>query len=139
MTTTAKSIGPYSGSVAERLKAGIYILNVQADSPWTVTVTQPRKQAATAIPHTYTGTGQQVIGPFSSKSTSIRIKSTNTSTGGGNFAVSLFAASDGSQQDIPVNEIGSFSGSTISQENENGPYDAAVDSDGNWTLRISNP
>ena len=78
MTTTAKSIGTYSGSVAEWLKAGIYILNVQA-TPWTVTVTQPRKQAATAIPHSYTGTGQQVIGPFSSKSTSIRIKSTNSS------------------------------------------------------------
>ena len=38
-----------------------------------------------------------------------------------------------------MNEIGSFSGSTISQENENGPYYAVIDSDGNWTLRISNP
>lgn len=129
-------IGSYTGSVAEGLKGGAYILNVQADGPWRVTVTQPRNVKGIPLPHTFTGSGQQVVGPVSGGS-ALRLAAVNHSTQGGNFVVEIFG-SDGSSQDIPFNEIGSFNGSTLSTDLSSGPYYLGVDSDGTWTITVSN-
>jgi len=130
-------IGTYNGSVAEGLPQGSYILKVTADSAWTVNVTQPRNRAGAGLPQTYTGTGQQVVGPFAAGS-SVRVQAQNTSTGGGNFVVQV-NGSDGSMQDIPINEIGSYNGSTISNNLNGGVYWLSVNSDGNWSVMVSSP
>lgn len=129
-------IGSYSGSVFEGLAAGSYVLSVTGTTgSWSVTITQPRKIPATALPHTYTGHGQMVVGPFSGDG-ALRIAGSYNGTS--NFAVQIRAASDGSLQDIPINVIGSYSGSTLSHESEGGPYYAEVDgTGGTWSLAIS--
>ncbi|HEY5023546.1 MAG TPA: hypothetical protein VII76_01100, partial [Acidimicrobiales bacterium] len=128
--------GTYNGAVVEGLPQGNYVLNITADAAWTVTVSQPRDVAGAALPQTYSGAGQQVVGPFSA-GTSVRMQSQNTATNGGNFIVEILA-SDGSLQDIPFNSIGSFSGSAISNDLVGGPYWLNVDSEGNWTITVSN-
>lgn len=129
-------IGSYSGSVFEGFAAGSYVLSVTGTTgSWSVTITQPRKLPATPLPHTYTGHGQMVVGPFSGNG-SLRLAASYN--GSSNFAVQLRAASDGSLQDIPVNVIGAYNGSTISHENGPGPYYAEVDgTGGTWSLTIS--
>jgi len=129
-------IGSYNGAVAEGLPQGNYVLNITADAPWTVTVSQPRDAAGAALPQTYSGTGQQVVGAFSAGA-SVRMQSQNTATNGGNFSVEILS-SDGSLRDVPFNAIGSFSGSAISNDLSGGPYWLNVDSDGNWTITVSN-
>jgi len=49
-------IGSYSGSIAEGLPAGQYVLSVTADQgvPWTVQITQPRDVSGVALPTTLT-------------------------------------------------------------------------------------
>jgi hypothetical protein len=62
----------------------------------------------------------------------------NTSSSGGNFIVEVLDR-DGHLQDVAFNVIGSFSGSTVSNSLSNGPYWLKVDSDGTWTISVSNP
>jgi len=130
-------IGSYSGSIAEGLSAGQYILSVTADQgvPWTVEITQPRGVAGVALPTTLTGQGQEVVGPVAGGS-SLRIQATNTATQGGNFIIEILGA-NGSMQGIPINEIGSFSGSTIANFLSGGPYYLEINSDGAWSITVS--
>jgi len=131
-------IGSYSGSVGEPLNAGTYILKIDASGAWTFVITQPRHVAGVSLPHTYTLKGQQIVGPFKAGS-AVAIQAQNTAgPDGGNFIVQVIDQ-DGALQDIPVNEIGSYSGSTISNNLTNGPYYLNVDSDGSWTVTVSSP
>jgi hypothetical protein len=127
-------IGAYTGSVAEGLDAGSYILKVGADAAWTITVSQPRHTSAASLPQTYTAHGQQVVGPFSS-SGPVRMAAQNT--GRSNFAVEVWG-DDGSREDIPINEIGNYNGSTLSGLS-GGSHWLGVDSDGNWSITVSKP
>jgi hypothetical protein len=134
-------IGSYSGSVGEGLDAGSYSLKIDADAGWTVTITQPRNLPGASLPHTYTGTGQQTIGPVNgggSGGSADRMQAQNTSSRGGNFIVEVLDR-DGNLQDVAFNVIGSFSGSTVSNSLSNGPYWLKVDSDGTGTISVSNP
>ncbi len=130
-------IGSYSGSVGEGLDAGAYSLKISADAPWTVTITQPRGVAGASLPHTYTGKGQQTVGPFSAGNAA-RLQAQNTSAGGSNFSVEVLG-NDGHTEDVSFNEIGSFSGSTVSNGLSGGPFYLKVNSDGSWTISVSNP
>jgi hypothetical protein len=128
-------IGAYSGSVAEGLAQGSYILNITADAAWTVTVTQPRNLVGETLPQTFSGSGQQAVGPFAAAS-GVRLQAQNSATNGGNFIVQV-RGSDGSIQGVPFNVIGSFNGSTISNNLSDGPYWLDVDSDGSWSITAS--
>ena len=130
-------IGHYSGSVGEGLDAGDYSLKISADATWTVTITQPRGVPGASLPHTFTGKGQQTVGPFSAGDAA-NLKAQNTSAGGSNFAVEVLG-DDGSTKDVAFNEIGSFSGSTVSNGLSGGPFWLKVDSDGSWTITVSAP
>jgi hypothetical protein len=68
-----------TGSIAEGLSRGSYLLNVTADASWTIVVTQPRKESAAPLPHTFSGTGQLVVGPVKGGD-SLKLKATNQST-----------------------------------------------------------
>lgn len=129
-------IGSYSGSVFEGLTAGSYVLSVTGTTgTWSITVTQPRKLPASSLPQTYSGHGQKVVGPFGG-SGALRLQATYN--GSANFSVQIRSARDGSLQDIPINVIGSYNGSTISNETERGPYYAEVGgTTGTWSLTVS--
>jgi len=129
--------GSYSGSVGENLNTAQYTLDVTADGPWTIDVTQPRDQPGAALPHKYSGKGQKIVGPFAAGS-AVRLQSENTTADGGNFTVEVLN-SVGSEADIPVDEVGSYSGSTISSGLSGTPYYLDVDSDGTWSITVSSP
>ncbi len=128
-------IGRYSGSFGEHFGAGSYILKIDSDAAWTATITQPRSVSGAGLPKSYTGTGQQIVGPFAAGA-AISIRAKNT--GSANFIV-VVLDQDGNEQDIPINEIGNYSGSTISNDLSNGPFYLNVDSNGSWTITVSNP
>jgi hypothetical protein len=135
---TVNVIGAYVGSKGEGVDAGNYILKIDADAAWTVTVTQPRNVPGTPLPHTYVGKGQEFVGPFAAD-TAARFQAQNTAgPNGGNFAVEVLNAT-GDSQDVPINEIGNYSGSTVSNDLQGGPYYLNVDSDGTWTIAVSAP
>jgi len=127
-------IGAYTGAVAEGLDAGSYILKIGADAAWTITVSQPRRTPAASLPQTYTAHAQQVVGPFSS-SGAVRLVAQNR--GRSNFAVEIWG-DDGSREDIPINEIGNYNGSTLAGLS-GGNHWLGVDSDGDWTITVSKP
>jgi len=130
-------IGSFSGTYGDGLAQGSYVLSVTADGPWSVVVTQPRNVPPAALPQTYGGSGEQVVGPFAA-GTGVRVQAQNTATRGGNFILKILG-SDGSLQGLPVNAIGSFDGSAISSDLTGGPYWLAVDSDGTWSVTLSSP
>lgn len=127
-------IGRYAGSFGEHFDAGSYILKIDSDAAWTVTITQPRNASGAGLPKSYTEKGQQIVGPFAAGG-AINIAAKNT--GSSNFIVAVIDQ-DGNKQDIPINEIGNYSGSTISSNLSNGPFYLDVDSNGSWTISVSN-
>lgn len=58
------STGPYGGSTGLGLGGGIYRLEVAADGPWRVEITQPRGRAGAALPQRYRGASDALVGPF---------------------------------------------------------------------------
>jgi hypothetical protein len=136
------TVGAYSGTRAIGVQAGTYHFNVAADGPWSVTITQPRNVPAVKAPHTYSGTGASVVGPFSVGGDNIRITAKNTVLHiGSAFVVYVYPAKakDDSSLDQPINSGNDFSGSAVAQEKKPGPYYLSIDSAGNWTVRVTNP
>ena len=58
------STGRYRGSTGLGLSGGIYRLEVAADGPWRVEITQPRGRAGAALPKRYRGASDALVGPF---------------------------------------------------------------------------
>ena len=128
------AIGAYSGTVSEGLKPGHYTLNVTATSPWTITVTQPRNQQDFHLPYVFkNGGGDALIGPFKATG-AYRIAATNT--GPANFIVNVLDTT-GKSQDIPINEIGNYSGSVVESDVTPGSYYLQVSSNGTWSITVS--
>ena len=126
-------VGAYDGTIGEGLDAGSYTLKIDADGKWAVTVAQPGSVPGATLPQTYSGKGQQTVGPFNAGAAA-RLQAHNSGTS--NFVVEVLNA-DGASQDVPFNQIGSFNGSTISNGLSGGPYYLKVDSDGTWTITVS--
>src|SRR5450756_2589875 len=91
------TIGSYDARKAEGItKAGTYIMDVEADGDWTVTVEQPRPSDAPGLPQTFTGTGRTVSPFFSLPSGLITVDMSHN--GQANFVIWLLAK-DGQQRD----------------------------------------
>ncbi|ACU75429.1 hypothetical protein Caci_6583 [Catenulispora acidiphila DSM 44928] len=132
----ANTIGTYTGTTAEGLPAGDYLLNVTADAAWNITITQPRAVSPVALPQAYNGKGDKVVGPFNAGGP---FKVDGTNSGQANFAVKVIDA-NGDDVDLVFNEIGDFTGSDVAQTTfSSGPYYLVVTSDGTWRLALSNP
>ena len=132
--TPISTTGPYSGTVSESLNAGPYTLNVTASSAWTVTITQPRNQEAFHLPYVFNnGVGDALIGPFK-VSGAYEIAATNR--GQANFVVSVLDTA-GHEQDVPINEVGNYTGSVAESDVTPGIYYLQINSNGDWTVNVS--
>lgn len=142
-------IGNYDGSVligvtsgySADVEEGTYLLEVTADGNWQVTIEQPRPSTADDIPTSYSGNGDTVPQPFTLDSGLVEFEMSHT--GSSNFAIWLYHA-DGEREELLVNEIGSYTGSTLvsvsdswSGEASPGIHYISVTADGNWQINIS--
>lgn len=126
-------IGVFEGSSAFASTSGTYLLNVDADGPWTITLEQPRPQDAPAT-REFSGTGATATAQFTLPRGLARFQMTHE--GESNFIVYLLN-SEGNEVDVSlVNEIGPFNGSQAVRVPEAGTYLLDVDADGPWTIRV---
>ena len=130
----ANQIGSFSGSKAVGITSdGDYILNVQSNGPWTVTIKQPRQAATQSSPLTLQGTGQQVSEMFSLDE---GLKTFDmTYHGSDNFIVWLMDG-QGNRVDLLANQIGSFNGSKAVGIPQTGTYLLDITSNGKWEVSI---
>lgn len=130
----ANAIGSFDGSRSVGVKSdGDYILNIQADGPWQVTVEQPRKTATQSVPLTLSGNGQKVSEIFYLENGLRRIEMKHD--GSSNFIVWLID-DQGNKIDLLANEIGSFEGSKAIGITNPGTYMLDISADGNWEISI---
>jgi hypothetical protein len=127
-------IGSYTGSVAEGLGAGKYILKVDADAAWTITVSQPRHVSGTSLPQTYSGHGQLVKDRFrrvAAFALSPSIKAPPT-------LVSRFVATMGNPRTSLSTRLATKTGQRFPSSAAD-PTGWGVNADGDWTITVSNP
>jgi hypothetical protein len=126
-------IGSFDGSKAEGIQnAGTYILDIQADGNWTVTIQQPRPTTAPSTT-SFRGKGQVATQLFRMRSGLKTIKMTHDGTA--NFIVQILD-NNGNAVDYIVNEIGKFNGSKAEGIQNDGIYLFDIQADGNWTISI---
>lgn len=111
-------------------KSGLYYLEVQSDTSWTVIARQPRQLSAPAT-RSFSGYGSNASGLFAMSQRAYQFTWSNT--GSSNFIVWLLDR-DGRPVDLIANEIGSSSGSTLVSIPASSQYIIDIQADGPWTL-----
>jgi hypothetical protein len=128
----SNEIGNYNGSIGQALQAGRYLFKIEADGPWTIKITQPRPATGEGLPVTINGRGPKLAGPFQGTGEGVRV--TMRHRGEANFIVDTMDA-DGNQVENLSNEIGGFSGSTVSAAPE-GVFWVNIAADGSWSIQL---
>jgi hypothetical protein len=129
----ANDIGKWKGSRVIGVDAGRYLIQVEADGAWMITITQPRPATGSAPPKTFTGTGTRAIGPLQLPGKLVTF--TMRHHGSSNFAV-ILRDSEGQEVELLANEIGNFSGSKAIPA-DRGIYWLDLEADGTWTVSMS--
>jgi hypothetical protein len=142
-------IGSYSGEAAISIHdrsflaepPGNYRLEISASGSWTVGISQPNYTSGPGAPHSYNGSGRSVTEPFTLED-GLAIF-TLAHDGNSNFIVWLLA-SDGSNAELLVNEIGPYDGGTSigvgsPLEPNAGVYILDIEADGNWSVGLEQP
>ncbi|MEW2636004.1 hypothetical protein AB0903_31285 [Streptomyces sp. NPDC048389] len=128
--------GSYEGSKGVGVSAGDHVLQVDADAPWTVEITQPGvPSSAAALPQSWSGSSDRLEGPFEADR-AVTVAATHT--GDGTFVVTV-VDSEGRAQDLVFNEIRDFGGSAVARMRSEGPYYVNVTSEGTWSLTLTEP
>ena len=114
---------------------GRYRVKVDADGPWSLCFSQPVPgEGAKPIPGTISGKGAMVIPVRTSEDIQAVIQGRHR--GESNFIVDLVGYGDTTGQVNLYNEIGVYSGETLS-EIPTGPFLLSVIADGSWSLRFT--
>jgi hypothetical protein len=130
-------IGSFSGGKALGVDAdGLYVLNIDADGTWSVTVEQPVPTTAPRTPQTLAGNAQDYSGFFTLASGLATFRLDHA--GSSNFAVILLDKR-GEWVDLLVNEIGDFSGGKAIGVDASGIYLLDVEADGPWRIAVDQP
>jgi hypothetical protein len=128
--------GNYSGKKAIGIsKSGNYLLSIEADGDWNVTITQPRPSSGVKKPVTFTGAGDDVPQFLYIKKKGL-VRFNMSHDGEYNFIIWLMDG-NGNLVDLLVNETGSFSGSKALKIRKKGVYLLDVKADGNWSASIN--
>ncbi len=145
---STNTIGSYEGTRAHTvdadafigLKPGAHRVEVTADGNWAMEITRPAWAQGESIPLSRSGKGDGIVGPITLEAGTVPLKATHD--GSSNFIVTVFSA-DGKNQDLPVNEIGSYDGSQAIRVLplaiiglEPGVHVVVIQADGNWTVDI---
>jgi len=125
-------IGQYTGTTARGVDDGQYVVAVEADGEWSLTIREPREQASVDVPTSSSGTGDGVTA-FVSLDGLHTIKASHS--GDSNFTIWLYGE-DGKRLDLVVNEIGDYEGTNSVRVSE-GVYLLIVTADGDWSVEIS--
>lgn len=132
----ANSAGSYSGKKAVGVsKSGSYFLNVEADSNWSITITQPRPTSGIQKPTTLTGKGNSVTQFLYFKKKGLA--RFNLSHDGADYFGVWLLDSNGNEVDLLANGIGAFNGSKGVRIPKKGVYLINVEADGNWSISVN--
>jgi hypothetical protein len=132
--TLFNKIGKYDGASGfEIKKAGDYLLNVQADGPWTFTIEQPRPENGKPSPTTITG-NKADVSPFLALKKGLNVFKFDYK-GEGTFAVTLVDR-NGRPVEYLVNTLKAFDGSVPVKVPEDGIYFLNVNGEGDWQVDI---
>lgn len=126
-------IGAFDGATAVGLPFGDYLLEVEADGPWTFVIEQPRPDAAPPLPVSYAGRGMSVVGPFQGNGGGARFALTHS--GAENFIVRTITVA-GDESSTIANEIGPYQGDTV-EGLDVVVYYLVVEADGQWTAQVT--
>lgn len=131
----ANTTGNYQGEYIDNIDtAGEFSVDVSADGPWSITISQPEFASGRALPTTYQGSGDTVPEAFETDGGLVRFDYEHT--GDGNFAVWLWKA-DGTREALIANEIGDTQGST-GEGLDAGVYILGISADGgDWTIDVT--
>jgi hypothetical protein len=123
-------IGNFKGSWPLFLdSAATYLLKVDADGPWTFTITQPRPTNVPTVT-SFSGKGKTATQLFYLESGMKTV--TLKHSGKSNFIVDVYGAAN----ENLVNEIGNFDGSTVLDVSDSGGAIFSVEADGKWSISI---
>jgi hypothetical protein len=131
------TIGNYAGKVAYAdAVAGRYRVAIQADGPWTISISQPvPKPRDKLLPGSIAGRGSDVV--------KVRVDAdlqpvvAAQHRGQSNFIAELVGYADTSGSELLFNEIGNYNGETLVSEMPAGSYLVAVQADGEWSIQFS--
>ena len=130
----ANELGAFDGSKAISATGGDYVMDITADSDWSVTIEQPGPpQTLAGPPLTLNGNGQQATEFFNLAEGLTTFKATHN--GPGNFAIILLDQ-NGQVIDLLFNELGAFDGSKATGVDTPGAYLLDIAADGDWTVTI---
>lgn len=132
----ANNVGSCSDKKAVGIsKSGSYLLNVEADSNWSITITQPRPTSGVQKPTTLTGKGNNVTQFLYIKKKGLA-RFSLSHDGSGYFGVWLLD-SNGNNVDLLANGVGAFNGSKAVKIPKKGVYLINVEADGNWSISVN--
>lgn len=123
-------IGDFDGAQANLVDEGEYILDVNADGNWDVTIRQPRAVEGEQLPVSISGEGARVYGPVQFEGTGI---AAGEHSGESNFQVQIYPM-EGLFGELVFNEIGEVDGETSYSFDEIGWID--INADGEWSLEF---
>jgi len=128
-------IGGFDGAKAVGIEqTGTYLLDIQADGNWIISVEQPSAPATAPIPpRTFTGRAQQVSPMFRLAKGLVTFRMTHD--GSSNFAIILLD-DKGSYIELLVNQIAEFDGAKAVGVKRAGVYLLDITADGNWMVTI---
>jgi len=126
--------GAFTGDRSAGVKrAGRYLLDIEADGPWSVNIFQPQPSRGESLPVSLQGTGYHATQfvHLNKGMTEFQI----THNGKEQFRVTLFDR-QGRQIDGLADELGAFEGSKSVNIAEAGIYLLNVAGDGDWTIDV---
>ncbi len=126
----AMHVGEYHGESPSLLEAGTYSLEVDADGPWEVDITQPREDYGEAVPDSLSDTRPRVFGPYKFEG---EYDATGVHEGSGDFNVWIYPQ-DISSRTLLFTDLGSVDTETTFEHE--GVGWVAVEAAGEWEVEF---
>ena len=123
-------IGSFDGTQAELVDEGEYLLDVNADGDWELTIRQPRAVEGEELPVSISGEGPRIFGAVEFEGTGV---ARAEHSGESNFQVSILPRESRFGENV-INEIGEWKGEQSYSFDEIGWID--INADGEWSVEL---